>query len=423
MVRMFLECGRRYKVFATLMVTQLPKCEIPAKQTIHYWTKGRTLHRKIVGLSSTPRARLIRANNELVALLKRLRARGCALHLREVISLRAAQMVHDPELAIACMSRRNNNESKAAATAVIGSMRNGEFDADNIAAAEAAAIAAAAARRSSVFMSESWASRFLAKNGFTLRSVTSRKISEATDQTRVNNQMARVAQALAELGIRSRDWIFNMDETGYIISKTSDTTFAECGSRDVPVNGYSEREQVTVVETLCMNGDLLDRQVIFAGTTNAVFPSPRPGLTYASSKSHWANSETIVKWFDDVMVPHLAKLRETPGYINQHALLLLDAYSAHFNEAFLRHAARHQVRVIQIEPCLTSMLQPCDHRCGPNRNIKPIVYRLNDFAYLQSVIESMKRDSSAAATALAQFNTTAYNFKLIDEHASKTVVE
>lgn len=372
----------------------------------------------------SPAARIDRADLELVSLLKRLRARGCALHLREVIALRAAQMLHDPQLAIAVMNRRRPKERVVADYAAIAATRAQVFDSARIAAAEAASTAVAAAKRQSVFMSEAWASRFLSNHGFTLRRVTSGHISDAVDQVRVSNQRIRVAQAIGELKILSPDWIFNMDETGYIISKSSDTTFAVRGEADAPVNGHSQREQVTVVETVCMNGKLLARQVIFAGSSKRVFPAPIPGLSYAFSKSHWANADTMVAWFDDVLLPHLKLMRETPTYKDQHALLLIDAYSAHFNEKFLCHAAKHKVRVLQIEPCLTSVLQPCDHRCGPNRNIKPIVYKLNDFAFVKSVIESMKRsaDSVAAAAALEKFNGMAYNFKLVDRQDQNVVV-
>jgi hypothetical protein len=322
------------------------------------------------------------------------------------------------------MTSRRSMARDAADHAAIAATRAGNFDAARISEAQAVAVANADAKRASVFMSEAWACRFLKKYGFTLRRVTSSKISEATDPTRTSNQRQRVAQAVAELGIQTADWIFNMDETGYIISKTSDTTFAERGIADAPVNGYSEREQVTVVETLCMNGKLLDRQVIFAGTSSRVFPPPQPGLHYAFSKSHWANADTVCLWFNDVLLPHLTSLRAEPGKADQHALLLLDAYSAHFNEKFLRLAAQNKVRVIMIEPCMTALLQPCDHRCGPNRNIKPIVYKLNDFAYLNSVIESMKRSNSSlvAAAALEKFNGMAYNFKLVDRENTNVVV-
>jgi hypothetical protein len=423
-VTLYLRTDRSYAGFRQLVAKMMPDSKIPPQQTISNWATQANIATNVVARQGS-RGMIERADTELATLLRRLRARGCALHLREVIALRAAQLVHDPNLALACMSYRHKSKTNVADRAVVAAGRAGIRDAAQIAAAEAHAVAESEARRQSVFMSESWASRFLKENKFSLRRVTSGKIAESHDQIRLQNQLTRVAQAIAEMHIPSSAWIFNMDESGYILAKASDTTFADRGAHDAAVNGHSQREQVTVVETVSMQGELLPRQVIFGGATSAVFPPARDGMFYAFSKSHWANKDTIIQWFDDVMLPHLSKLRSSPNHKHQHALLLLDAYSAHFNEAFLRHAARSGVRVIQIEPCYTSLLQPCDHQCGPNRNIKPIVYRLNDYAYLKSVVASMKRnaDTRAVAEALDKFNSTPYNFKLVDKDDSMVVVE
>lgn len=275
-------------------------------------------------------------------------------------------------------------------------------------------------------MSEAWATRFLKRYGFSLRRATSSKMRDQHDQTRINNQLLRVAQAVAELDIPDEQWILNADETGVLITTASETTFDTRGHRHVSVAGRSQRQQVTVMETFVMDGTLLPRQVIFGGKTNKVHPAQTfEGIHYAHSPSHWSDSNTLVEWFDAVIVPYAVELRTRTNRPNQALLLLLDAYSAHFETNFLTHAAKGRVKIVSIEPGMTDVLQPCDHVCGPNRNIKPVLYRLNDVDYLDFVVESLRKrgDQSPIASTLATFNAKAYNVKLCDMDESNNVVD
>lgn len=260
-----------------------------------------------------------------------------------------------------------------------------------------------------------------------MRRATASKTGLQIDPIRVRNQLLRVAHAAAELHVPDESWVGNMDETGVLLVTASPTTYDVTGKKAVPVVGRSQRQQVTVVETLIMDGTVLDSQIIWGGTTDNVHPREEfKGLHYAHSSSHWCDSTTIMLWFDAVLLPYVTKLREQPQREHQAFLLLLDAYSAHWTDSFLDHAARHRVRCVPIEPGLTSVLQPCDHVCGTNRNIKPVLYRLMDSDYLDFVVQSMKQKdqrSAAVATALEKFNSKIYNVKLCDADGSSNIVQ
>jgi hypothetical protein len=204
-----------------------------------------------------------------------------------------------------------------------------------------------------------------------MRRATSSKPRAQLDLQRIENQKLRVAQAVVELNIPDARFILNADETGVLLTTASTTTFDTKGAKHVPVVGKSQRQQVTVMETFTMDGHLLPRQVIFGGKTDKVHPTEKfDGIHYAHSPSHWCDSTTLVEWFDAVIVPYANDVRSQINREFQPLLLLLDAYSAHFEMNFLLHAAKARVKIIPIEPGMTDVLQPCDHVCGPNRNIK-----------------------------------------------------
>jgi hypothetical protein len=283
-------------------------------------------------------------------------------------------------------------------------------------------------------MSRSWAWAWLHKNGFTLRRATTSTHSLSMDPIRVNNQKLRLAAAMAEHGLCDevgRRFIFNADESGYVTTSAPKMTFEKKGTKDVLINGKSEREQFTVFDCISMDGAMLPRQVIFPGKTDKMHPADvLPNIHYSHSQSHWATSNTLKEWLEKVFVPHVKRLRSTiRGKEEQVALLLLDAYRIHFDVSFVRAAALENIRIIPIEANYTSVLQPCDDKSGPNRNLKPLTYRYLEMAYLDGIVKQNRDEvrGSAAhaniANALEKFDEFRFNINLTDVGSSATVID
>ena len=181
------------------------------------------------------------------------------------------------------------------------------------------------------------------------------------------------------------------------------STFALIGAEQVRIRGVANKAQVTVMETIDADGGSLKRSIIFPGKTARVHPAlSYDNVHYDHSVSHWSTPETMIRWADEVLIPHVEQLRLVAKKPDQVAILLLDVWSAHFDETFLRHIIKHKIRPIPIQPGMTGALQPCDHHAGPNRNTKPYIYRMMDTLHMRHVIDTMAAaDDSAISQQLA----------------------
>jgi len=221
------------------------------------------------------------------------------------------------------------------------------------------------------------------------------------DAGRVANNQRRVALAIYE-GKVPRALLFNADETGIVVGAKPSTTIELVGSKDVSVNGYGNKAQVTALQCVSADGDLLKAQLIYPGKTSAVHPTFGAPLEYVEhdhSSSHWSTGDTLTRWIDTILMPHVRRKRlELKLPNNQVALLLFDAYKAHFMPSILVKLAKEFIRVIPIEPGYTSELQPCDQPCGINRMLKPALYSAVDHLLTSKICRQLGIDMAADNT-------------------------
>jgi len=291
----------------------------------------------------------------------RLRGYAVSIHLREATAIFAAILLYNKRLFDVIKTRRGQRPSRLGA------------DADK---------ALAARRRVSPFLARSSMSTMLAKLGFVVRKGTTKHVPDFIDNVRMDNQKIRLAQDIKKYGV-PKQLVMNMDESGYYLEGTSDSTFEVEGVGNVPIRGHGARAQVTIVETMCADGTLLPAQIIFNGTTDRVLPTETvPGVQYSKSANHWANATTTLEWAKKILVPAVKERRALLNKPKQIALLLLDSWHAHFNEIILKYLAQNLIKVVPVEPNLTGRLQPCDHQCGTNRLLKQRVLSAMDSDFL-----------------------------------------
>lgn len=94
-------------------------------------------------------------------------------------------------------------------------------------------------------------------------------------------------------------------------------------------------------------------------------------------------------WLDEILIPYANEQRAKLNKPDQVLLLLLDAFKHHFADLLIEKAAKARIMFVPIEPRLTSVLQPADHQCGPNRIIKPLIYKMNDVHYLRRALATI----------------------------------
>lgn len=91
--------------------------------------------------------------------------------------------------------------------------------------------------------------------------------------------------------------VLNADQTGIVYISTGSKTWAERGSKQVPIVGKDEKRQFTLMPTITAGGKALPNQAIFSGRSARSLPSPasrkaseEKGFLYTSGgKKHWSN--------------------------------------------------------------------------------------------------------------------------------------
>lgn len=129
------------------MLKKLGWSEVPSKSSLSEWASQYNVKRDITK-PSTRAALIADANKNLADLLRRLRSLGVAVHLREVIALRAAQIIENDRLAEAMKSKKlamlPTSRKAAETAATLRAARTGDaFDRDKLDTIVADAIAIA----------------------------------------------------------------------------------------------------------------------------------------------------------------------------------------------------------------------------------------------------------------------------------------
>lgn len=202
------------------------------------------------------------------------------------------------------------------------------------------------------------------------------------------------------------DLIINFDQTGLHLQPTAGTsTFEVKGSKLVPVEGADDKRAITAVIGSTMSGLLLPLQLIFQGATDRVHPSTavstileHAGHHITHSDNHWSNLETMKEYINEVVQPFVSWIIESMELpADQHAILLIDAWSVHRSDAFqnwMRDEFPH-LHIVFIPGGTTGIFQPAD--VALNRPFKHFV-RTAYVAWAAASVSDQIRNGVAAAS-------------------------
>ena len=126
--------------------------------------------------------------------------------------------------------------------------------------------------------------------------------------------------------------VINLDETGLPIVPVSQWTFADKGSKQIPVTGLDDKRQITGLLACSLSGELLPPQMIYQGTTDRCHPhfSFPPGWDIFHSSTHWSTHTTMVRYVEKILQPYCAqKKKELALSVEQKCLVVMDVYKAH----------------------------------------------------------------------------------------------
>jgi hypothetical protein len=218
--------------------------------------------------------------------------------------------------------------------------------------------------------------------------------------TRAAQKLPENYQAILEEAFLREAWLIrnyqipaalrvNTDQTQCIYHQGCKYTYADIGSKQVPVIGKEEKRACTLVPSISASGELLSLQAIFCGQTEAVCPSKKSRkyleakrlgflLELSQTKTYWSTQATMRSLVNKIIAPYFEKKKIELGIEdpeNQKSIWKIDCWSVHKSEEFLAWMKKtHPNIIILFVPgnC-TSIFQPLD--VGIQRILKQSLQR------------------------------------------------
>ena len=154
--------------------------------------------------------------------------------------------------------------------------------------------------------------------------------------------------------------VLNFDQTMHLYHPSRGFTWEKKGSTRVQV--AESKDGFTFLPVVSMAG-VVGAQLIFAGTTSAVFPNVPPGsvLHYAATPSHWSNEQTTLDLWRSIIIPYINRQRVSMNDAAAPVLVLADSYGAHWTQAAKDLVESvNNVSYISVPDSLTRIFQPLD---------------------------------------------------------------
>lgn len=187
--------------------------------------------------------------------------------------------------------------------------------------------------------------------------------------------------------------VINWEETGVHLLPTAQYTYEKEGAKQVMVDSKDDKREITCVIASTMAGELLPLQLLYQGRTECCharieFPT---GWDVWHSDTHWATTDTCVRFAERVVKPYIDAVRERLDCAGQVSLILHDVYRAHQQPELLDKFKDMNCIVRFVPPNLTSQLQPNDQLL--NRVFKCAVMNQYEDFYTAEFMRQLKVSS------------------------------
>ena len=194
------------------------------------------------------------------------------------------------------------------------------------------------------------------------RGSTAAKITPAEFEIVKESFLGDVRKKVSDGNIPN-SFIFNWDQTGLQLFPTSEWTMELSGSQRVSIAGSENKKEITALICVSTTGTVLPAQLLYEGKTDRCHPNfnfPAEWDVWHSS-NHWSNGQTVLRYLDEVFLPHVEAQRQEIGFPpTQKALLLLDVFRAHRMPSVLSKLEQANIDCLFIVPNCTDQLQPLD---------------------------------------------------------------
>ena len=155
--------------------------------------------------------------------------------------------------------------------------------------------------------------------------------------------------------------VFNWDQTAMQLIPTGEWTMHQAKDKVVPISFSDDKRQITGVFAVTTTGKYLPPQLIYKGKSNHCHPklTPPPEWDIWHSEKHWSKEETMVRYFEKIIVPFLNQKRTQLNLPMSHpALAIFDCFKGQTTPSVKALHAKHNIRFVLIPPICTDKLQP-----------------------------------------------------------------
>ena len=233
--------------------------------------------------------------------------------------------------------------------------------------------------------------KLMTRMNMSYRAKTSSRIIPPADQvaTARDEFFAQVAGCFPGYEI-DRHLVLNFDQTFQAFNPHRGHTWDKRGADRVQLK--SDKDGFTLCPVVSAAG-IVSAQMIFGGTSKLVFPRipPGPFLRYNHTANHWPNESTTLELWNSIILPHIASRRAVLGQSAAPAIVLADAFAAHWTHDVKNLVSRQEaIAYIAVPDCLTHLFQPLD--LGIIAAIKQSVLRRKD-EFMQREVQTAVREN------------------------------
>jgi len=168
----------------------------------------------------------------------------------------------------------------------------------------------------------------------------------------------KVQRLIRKYNLKPKD-IFNMDEKGFIIGRSSRAkVVCRSGRRPPRVTQDGTREMLTVVECCCAEGYMLPSFVIYKGAAQYMgwhSETSDPDAMFACSPNGWTDDELGIEW-----LYHFDRSTKDRKGGNGTRLLIVDGHRSHLTLEFIQYAIDNNIQLLCFPAHATHLLQPLD---------------------------------------------------------------
>lgn len=181
------------------------------------------------------------------------------------------------------------------------------------------------------------------------------------------------AHLIKEEDIPPELWV-NSDQTQAVYAPGNKMTWAETGSKQVPVIGTEEKRAITILILVASDGTVPPMQVIYSGKTDCSQPSKNAPyfkdlvdaiflLQESETVTYWSDIKIMKDFMNRILAPYFNKKKvELNLPPSQKSLWKIDIWPVHCSKEFCGWMrTTHPIIILNFVPggC-TSVAQPCD---------------------------------------------------------------